>query len=90
MFLISGPDPTEVYVRFRNWAIAYGFELSGEPNRGTLEGTPVGMAGLVVGRIRGSYVVSGDLISLQLEEDLPPNEVSTKLSHFGLRLVRHS
>ena len=88
--MISGPSPQETFPRFRNWAESYGFRVSGEQTKGNLEGTPVGLAGLVVGRIRGSYLVNGNTITILLEEDLPPNEVATRLTPFGLTLVRHS
>ncbi len=87
-FVADVSNPAEAFPRLKRWADNNGYTVDGDATRGSFQGTPAGVAGVLLGEISGAYSVRGTSVMIQVNKDLPEGPVANALSKHGLRLVR--
>jgi len=87
-FIAEVSNPNEAFARLQRWADENGYYINGDQTSGRFQGTPAGLAGFVIGEISGAYSVNGNLVTIQVNKDLPSGPVANALSKHGLSLVR--
>ena len=87
-FVAQVANPSQAFSRLKRWADGNGYALHGSPSGGQFRGKPAGIAGVLIGEISGTYAVDGNLVTIQVDKDLPKGAVASALSQHGLKVVK--
>jgi hypothetical protein len=90
VFVARAANPQALIPQLQQWASANGYHFEGNDQAGTFDGTSTDNEGAFLGRISGTYSVSGDQVTFRMNRDLSAGEIARRLAGFGLQVISSS